>query len=249
MDKQQSWQRTLSWVVVFSIAMGFLETAVVIYLRRIYYPYGFSFPLAPIDPSTAFIEVGREVATVVMLIGIGVIAGRTLSSRFAYFILSFAVWDIFYYIFLKILIDWPDSWMTWDILFLIPVTWIGPVIAPVIISVTMTAMALLIIINEGKGKVVSIDWIVWILLIIGSLVLIVSFVWDYTSYMLSYFSFKEIWSAPGNNDLFEKAYSYIPRSFNWKLFSLGELIIISGIIKITYSAGIIRFKRVKKVSD
>ena len=97
-DRKFSWQKILLWVIIFSIAMGFLETAVVVYLRHIYYPQGFKFPLAPIDTSLVVVEVGRELATIIMLLGVGAIAGRTFASRFAYFILSFAIWDIFYYL-------------------------------------------------------------------------------------------------------------------------------------------------------
>ncbi|MBK6833902.1 MAG: hypothetical protein IPG89_06345 [Bacteroidetes bacterium] len=65
-----------------------------------------------------------------MLVGAGIIAGKTRLTRFAYFIIAFAIWDIFYYVFLYVLLQWPESLFTWDILFLVPVPWTGPVIAP-----------------------------------------------------------------------------------------------------------------------
>src|SRR5271167_2605871 len=97
------------WLTLFSIAMGFMETAVVIYLRKVYYPRGFQFPLVPIEPSIALTEFLREAATIIMLLGIGILTGKTRAQKFAFFIYCFAVWDIFYYVFLKIFLNWPES--------------------------------------------------------------------------------------------------------------------------------------------
>ena len=36
-------------LLLYAVAMGYLEAAVVVYLRAIYYPEGFSFPLKPMD--------------------------------------------------------------------------------------------------------------------------------------------------------------------------------------------------------
>src|SRR5690349_12153523 len=102
-----SFRRTMIWLTAFIIALVFLESAVVIYLRRLYYPQGFAFPLVPIPPDIGMIEFLREAATMIMLLGIAVIGGRNTAQRFALFIYSFAVWDIFYYVFLKIFDHWP----------------------------------------------------------------------------------------------------------------------------------------------
>jgi hypothetical protein len=64
--------KKLIWISLFAIAMGFLETAVVIYLRLIYYPGGFEFPLKPIEPAIAKVEFMREMATVIMLVATGI---------------------------------------------------------------------------------------------------------------------------------------------------------------------------------
>jgi len=130
--------------------MAFVESAVVVYLRAIYYPGGFSFPLAPITDNIIGIEVIREAATILMLLSISALAGKKLWERFAYFLFCFGLWDIFYYIWLKVLIDWPSSVFERDILFLIPVPWIGPVIAPVSISFLMIIFGLLIIYQSYK---------------------------------------------------------------------------------------------------
>ena len=93
----------------YAVAMAYLESAIVVYLRRLYYPRGFDFPLVIIDVPTLLIEVGRETATMVMLATVGVAAGRTKVGKWAYFLYLFGVWDIFYYIWLKVFLDWPAS--------------------------------------------------------------------------------------------------------------------------------------------
>lgn len=218
------------WVSFFSIAMGYLESAVVVYLRAIFYPEGFNFPLAPINEQLALTEMFRELATLVMLVGIGIIAGRNGSERFAWFLYSFAVWDIFYYVFLKVLLNWPESFLTWDILFVLPVTWVGPVIAPLIVAFTMIAFALAILYFNGKRQDTRITALEWIVLITGSLILIVSFSWDYSRFVLQNHPFSAIWTIP-KKSLYEIAETYIPVSFNWWIFIAGEIIIIFAILR------------------
>ncbi len=85
-----------------------------------------------------------------MLASVGIAAERNNIQRFTYFIISFAVWDIFYYVFLKLFLNWPESLLTWNILFLIPVTWVGPVIAPVILSALMIVLGLMLLVKNTK---------------------------------------------------------------------------------------------------
>ncbi len=82
---------TLTWLGIFSVAMGFLETSVVVYLRELYYPQGFNFPLVPIKPAIALTEFLREAATIIMLAGIAILAAHKSHLRLAYFIFCFAV--------------------------------------------------------------------------------------------------------------------------------------------------------------
>ncbi len=216
-------------VGIFSIAMGFLESAVVVYLREIYYPFGFSFPLTPIDHNITFTEVLRETATIIMLIIIGYITGTSFSTRFAWFIYSFAIWDIFYYIFLKFLLDWPNSLMTNDILFLIPIVWIGPVITPIIVSLTMILLAFLILKYDHSNITTKINSVEWSIFIVGSIVLIISFSWDYAIFLLEHKNFSQTWSISDKTPLFGTTEIYIPRQLNWLLFIIGETIILLGI--------------------
>lgn len=226
---------TFIWITIFSIAMGYMESAVVVYLRELFYPGGFVFPLQPIDEQVAMTEILREAATIIMLIGIGVIAGKTNIEKFAWFIYCFAIWDIFYYVFLKLLLGWPESFLTWDILFLIPVTWVGPVIAPILVSFTMILLAMVVVIPERlSGKRVRVKMIDWGLFILGSLVIIVSFTEEYTRFILDSYSLKVIWSLPNHKPLFDLALKYEPELYKWWIFWIGELILLFGIGRIYF---------------
>jgi len=167
------WAR-LAVVAVFAVAMAFLEAAVVVYLRALFPITGelvtstpprgdvwFSVPyFALLRPSAllgvlpqsriAYVEVAREAATLVMLLCVGWLAGRTSRSRVALFLCAFGVWDIGYYAFLSVLIGWPGSLRTLDVLFLIPGPWVAPVFVPVAISVAMIAGSVLLLRGERK---------------------------------------------------------------------------------------------------
>ena len=218
--------KTLIWLTLFSIAMGFMETAVVVDLRELYYPEGFNFPLTPIAPRIAVTEFLREAATIIMLAGIGILAGKNKIQRFAFFIYAFAIWDIFYYVFLKLLLDWPESMLTWDILFLIPVPWVGPVLAPCIVSLTMIALATGIVVLQEKDFLVSFKLKEYALLISGCIIIIGSFMWDY----IQTHKLSQIWTVSSKEALLIDMTSYIPQAYNWWIFWAGEAIIIYGIV-------------------
>ena len=223
----------LFWLTLFSIAMGFMETAVVVYLRKIYYPDGFRFPLVPIDNDIVLTEIIREAATLIMLVGAGIFTGRNRSEKFGFFLYSFAIWDIFYYVFLKVLLDWPASLLTWDVLFLIPVTWVGPVIGPVSNSLTMIVFALMLTWFVDKKASVKIKLREWLFLISGSLVVIISYTLDYSRYMVNAFGFSVLVGDNTNNgqtDVISYAAKYVPVNFDWWIFVLGEVLILMGVV-------------------
>lgn len=124
-------------VMVFSVAMALLESAVVVYLRELYYPTGFGFPMKMIPDSIGAVEIAREFATLVMLAGLGYLSGDSVKSRWGWFMIGFGIWDIFYYVFLYVFIGWPMSLSDMDILFLIPLPWFGPVYAPCLVSLAL----------------------------------------------------------------------------------------------------------------
>ncbi|MDX1315268.1 MAG: hypothetical protein R3356_07175 [Eudoraea sp.] len=223
----------ISVITLFAIAMALLEAAVVIYLREIMYPEGFKFPLEPIHPHIALTEILREAATLIMLVCIGLLSGRTFSQRFAWFIYSFAIWDIFYYIFLWILIGWPESLMTWDVLFLIPATWTGPVLSPLILTLLMISFAMIILYFAEKGAETRIRALEWGGLLLGVIVLVFAFIYDYMKHMLSEFSFTELLHM-GDPRIREFAMTYIPDYFPWIIYSIGFMLLLAPISVYSY---------------
>jgi hypothetical protein len=201
-------KKNLLLIIFFGIAMGFLEAIIVVYLRELYYQNGFNFPLELIPEAILFAEIVRELCTMIMLITIALLAGRNKLEIFSYFLFSFAIWDIFYYIALKLFLNWPESFLTWDILFLIPVTWISPVLAPIICSVLMIILALCILYFSGNKDFI-IKKIEWIMIWSSALIIFISFIWDFQKLLLP---------------------NFVPDRFQWEIFSVGILLVIAAII-------------------
>ena len=205
----------------YAVAMAYLESAIVVYLRRLYYPKGFDFPLVIIDIPTLLIEVGRETATIIMLATVGVAAGRTKVGKCAYFLYLFGVWDIFYYVWLKVFLDWPASLFTWDVLFLIPVPWVGPVLAPVTVALTMIGMALVLLRLEQHGPVLPAGKTVWLAQMGASLIVIVSFTMDVVPRL------------PDNGALLAQ---WTPAYYRWWMLVLGQALAIGTFISWAWRA-------------
>ncbi|MCZ6871912.1 MAG: hypothetical protein O7G88_00040 [bacterium] len=173
------WRKVCN-ATAFAITMAYLESTIVVYLRRLYYTDrdGFDFPLVIVDVPTLLLELGREACTIVMLATFGIAAGRTKVGKFAFFLFLFGVWDIFYYVWLKVFLDWPASLLTWDVLFLIPVPWVGPVLAPLSVACTMIGMALVMLQVENRGAVKAASKLVWFAQVLACLIIITSFTID-----------------------------------------------------------------------
>ena len=143
--------------VLFSIALGYIDAAVVVYLRTIFFPEGFVFPLLGFGVGQLWdkllpTETGREAAVFLVIFIAVCLLSRQPQQRFAYFLLIFAVWDVFYYVWLKLLTGWPASVMDWDILFLMPAVWASPVLAPLLISLAMIVCAVVILYRCSVGR-------------------------------------------------------------------------------------------------
>ena len=218
-------RRSLTLTTIFAIAFGYVESAVVVYLRKLYYPNGFEFPLVAIPDLMAFTELGREAGTMMMLVTIGLMMGRSGLEKFAYFLYCFAVWDIFYYIWLKVILGWPASLMTWDILFLIPVPWVGPVIVPLIASLTMVLLTFLIIHIKAHWTWARVKSWEWVGLIGGSLIFILACAWDYCRFVVENYGWGQLWTLD-KEAVFAMTKHYTPEYFNWPLFFLAEAIIL-----------------------
>jgi hypothetical protein len=155
--------KNLCIVIAFGVAFGYIEAAVVVYLREIFHPEGFTFPLkifaaGPLAKRLLLTEIGREAATIVLIFTAAWLFGQNRRQRVAYFLTIFAVWDIFYYVWLKVLINWPASIMDWDILFLMPVAWASPVLYPVLVSITMLVFAMVLLFRRSEAGAVKVTW-------------------------------------------------------------------------------------------
>jgi hypothetical protein len=209
-------RRVVVGLFLFGISFGYVEAAVVIYLRALYEPLrqrltpnrapGDLFPLLDRDrmlteaPETGrllAVEVIREAATMIMLAGAAMLVSGGRGLWLPSFAIAFGVWDIFFYLFLKLWIDWPASLWTWDLLFLLPVPWVAPVLAPLIVSMTIVGCGL-----AALCRPVDIRASQWLGLVAGGALVVLSFTWDFRHVLA------------GN----------LPRPFAWWLFLAGELV-------------------------
>jgi len=205
-------------LLLFGTAFGYLEAAVVSYLRALheparlrYYPGRAPaelFPLLTLEQlhqsgrqqqETLLIEIGREVATIVMLAAIALAVARNAGEWAAAFVIAFGAWDLTFYVFLKVLLDWPASIFTWDILFLVPVPWVGPVLAPVLVSIAMIAGGVWQLRSQAQGDPVRIGAAHWSGILLGAVIIVVAFAMDYRKIMMG----------------------GMPQQFNWWVFALG----------------------------
>lgn len=219
----------LFWVTLVAIAMGLLECSVVIYLRELIYPDGFQFPLRGTSYTVEVTELLRELSTMIMLLGIGVLAGRNKQERFAWFIYSFAIWDLFYYLFLYLIIGWPASLLDWDLLFLIPIMWIGPVWAPVLLSFLMILLAISILCYPGHKHNSNLKLSEWIVLTAGAIIIIVAFCKDYYLYISNKFPAIPYTQLFFSKNSFTYANQYVPTSFDVAFFLGGCAVLCAGI--------------------
>jgi hypothetical protein len=188
-------------VIAFAIAMAVLESATVFYIRALVdrlEPYQAD-PL-PMNGALRNIELWREAATLVMIAMLGLLAGRTWRRRAGYAALAFGVWDVFYYVFLRLMSGWPKSLLDWDILFLLPLPWWGPVIAPISIALVMILWGTLA--TQSDGGAPDAGW-AWALAGAGIAVALAVFMLD-------------AWRAlPGGADA---VLHVLPTTFSWRLF-------------------------------
>lgn len=219
--------KTIGLVSIFCVAMAALESAVVVYLRALYYPDEFTVNFKIINEHILLIEVIRELATLVMLMSVGYLAGKSSRERLAYFLIGFAVWDIFYYAWLKIFIDWPSSFLDWDILFLIPITWIGPVAAPLICSLTMIVLAFFLIQSN-----VPVSKTTWACLVLGGILILFTFTRDYAELIITNDLIKDYPSLLKSEVFVSKASALIPKPYAWNIFWAGELMLIIGLVNL-----------------
>jgi hypothetical protein len=211
-----NWRRAATGLLLFGISFGYVEAAVVVYLRTISdpiqravrpeQPAGELFPLITQDQMRAVaperfrlvkVEVVREAATLAMLATVAMIVTGDRQLWLPAFAVAFGTWDLFYYVFLKVLVDWPASLMTWDILFLIPVPWVAPVLAPSIVSLSIIAAGLTALRHPVRMRPLH-----WTGLTLGCSLILLSFMQDFPNIL-----------AGG-----------APHPFWWPLFAAGECV-------------------------
>ena len=208
-------------VVVFGVAMAWMEAATVVYIRMLVgrvIPYQAN-PLPRFD-ALGNTELVREIATMVMLATVGWLAGRNSRARLAYALLAFGVWDICYYAFMAIIVGWPASLLDWDLLFLLPLPWWGPVLAPMLIAVLMIAGGTLVT-QFGNGQL----WPTRRTLypgLLGIALALVVFMWD-------------AGRAMGGG--VEAVRAVLPASFQWPLFGLALVLMSTTIFDVARQMG------------
>lgn len=165
-------KKKLSAIIVFGIAFGFVEAAVVYYLRTI---FGLNSNFVPQESYKVLINLGfisflntgsiilpdmavaraeilREIATIVMLISVAYVSASKVKKRIGAFFIAFAAWDIFYYVFLYFLTGWPKSIWDIDVYFLNPVPWVGPVVTAIIASSVMFLVGVKFYLSKNSIK-------------------------------------------------------------------------------------------------
>ena len=170
--------RKLGWVLAYALAMAYAEAATVVYLRRVFGVVDLLRDTAVYDPRIAAIEIAREAATLVMLLALGFAAGRSLQARLGFALFAFGTWDILYYAWLKVLLDWPESLTTQDVLFLIPLPWWGPVIAPVLVAILLLALGALLVVRDDHGRPARLGPAGWGALVAGTILVLCAFMAD-----------------------------------------------------------------------
>jgi hypothetical protein len=89
-----------AWVVVFAVAFAWVESAVVVYLRKIFFDGVFRFPLVVkwedgkhiVDPLVRT-EFGREIAAAIMIAAVSWVSGKNRIQRFCFFMVAAFCWD------------------------------------------------------------------------------------------------------------------------------------------------------------
>jgi hypothetical protein len=189
-------------VSAYAIAMAYLEAAVVVYLRALLGLTDITAVDASLGPYGP-VEIGREAATLVMLAAVGWMAGRHAKERWAYGLFAFGLWDIFYYVWLKLLLDWPASLLGWDLLFLIPLPWWGPVLAPALIAALICVAAVLAVVRMERGQRLGITPLRFATAVGGALLALYVFMAD---------AIRAVLAGPIDWDTLR------PTSFKWPLF-------------------------------
>lgn len=206
-------QQKIVWLTVFAICMANVEASLVVHLRSIYYSNNplEIFPLKLLSHRDLYIELFRELSTIAMILSVSLLSVPERYRQFGVFLFVFGLWDIFYYIWLKIMIGWPVSWMEWDVLFLIPWPWLAPWISAACIAILMVAGGVRILVST---RISGFDLIGMLLLISGVLICLASFLLP-------------AWPLLEQGEVAFK--NYMPGSFSWPVYISGYALMAGGL--------------------
>jgi hypothetical protein len=203
-------------LALYAAAMGYAEAAAVMYIRLL---YGGVDPTArpPSSPAVSLTgaEVAREAATLVMLASVGWLAGRGWVGRAGAFLLAFGLWDLVYYPSFAVLAGWPTSALDWDVLFLIPLPWWGPVLAPALIAALMALSGAVLLLREASGDAPALDRRAIGIGAVGAVVCLYTFMANAIANVLIG---EPAPRGPG------------PDAFNWLLFGVGYAALARGLL-------------------
>jgi hypothetical protein len=193
-----SFRRVFGALVLFGLAFGFVEAAVVIDIRAVYEPLHQRlhphvdpddlFPVLTLDDLRSAgpmhlrllrVELAREAATIVMLGAIALAGARNWREWLGGFLIAFGVWDLAFYAALRLTIGWPASLAIWDLLFLLPVPWAAPVAAPMAVAAGMMVAGAAILRREDSGHPVRLGPIPLGTILLGAATMVVAFCWGW----------------------------------------------------------------------
>lgn len=201
-------------LTLFCIVFAYIEASVVVYLR--YLTSGVPnmvFPINKANTTVSTVELVREFMSITLLVLVAFITAREKWGRFFRFLYLFGMWDIFYYVWLWIMSDWPKSLLSWDILFLIPVPWVGPVITPLLVAVLLAIDGIVFFSLLNRRKMPVIDPLPISLGVVGAILVFLSFTLEPTKLIL----------RQGIDAIF----GYEPKGFPWLIFTLGWLLMFT----------------------
>jgi hypothetical protein len=168
-------------LLIFAIAFGWIEGCVVVYLREVYLKdaaTGASSLHVPITAValplwTVRVELVRETCTMLVLASVGWLASQRMAGRWGAFLIGFGIWDLMYYATLRLVLGWPEGLSTWDILFLIPVPWVAPVWAPVVVASAFVALGSWLFFTADRPR----HWraVDAVVIVVGAAIIVASF--------------------------------------------------------------------------
>jgi hypothetical protein len=211
---------SITGVLVYAVAMAYVESAAVLYLRTIYGgidPVGPRHPVFNPIPDFVWIEIGREAATMLMLASVAFLAARTTVGRIGAFGVAMGTWDVFYYVFLWVFAGWPASALAPDVLFLIPLPWWGPVLSPVLLALLIVGAGAAAMARElGNGVPRPHRGDIFAVLVGAGICLFA-------------FMFSSLAALP---DGIEAAYYVRGGPFPWPIFVFGATIGVVGLVRV-----------------